>query len=129
MATKKILVVDDDKDLALGLVVRLKANDYNVVVASDAEAAVSVALKEKPDLVILDIGLPDDDGFAVMLRLQNMVSTIGTPIIMLTGRDPAKYKEHALWVGAEAFFQKPVENEELLAAIRQALGESPTASP
>ena len=62
MNGKKILIVDDDHDLVLGLSARLKANGYNVVCAGDAISAITVARKEAPDLIILDLGLPAGDG-------------------------------------------------------------------
>ena len=123
MAEKKILIVDDDVDLLRGLTIRLKANGYEVVNATDAIFAVSVALEEKPDLIILDIGLPGGDGYLIMDRLNKIASTIGTPIIVLSARDVASNKERAMKAGARAFFQKPADNDELLAAIRKALGE------
>jgi len=128
MAGNKILVVDDDVDLLRGLTIRLKANGYEVVCATDAVFAVSVALEEKPDLIILDIGLPGGDGYLIMDRLSKMAGTVGTPIIVLSARDVAGNKERALKAGARAFFQKPADNRELLAAIRMALGEFAVSS-
>ena len=124
MAGNKILVVDDDVDLLRGLSIRLKANGYEVVCATDAVFAVSVALAEKPDLIILDIGLPGGDGYLIMDRLSKMTGTVGTPVIVLSARDVASNKERALKAGARAFFQKPADNREFLASIRMALGES-----
>ena len=123
MAEKTILIVDDDVDLLRGLTIRLRGNGYEVVTAADAIFAVSVAMEEKPDLIILDIGLPGGDGYLIMDRLNKMAATIGTPIIVLSARDVASNKERAMKAGARAFFQKPADNDELLAAIRKALGE------
>lgn len=122
MSRKKILVVEDDRDLRLGLAVRLRDNGYEVVFASDGVTATSVARKEQPDLIILDLGLPGGDGFVVMERLKMLLPTAHTPVIVLTARNPA-FEERALKAGAVAFFQKPVESEALLAAIGSALGE------
>lgn len=123
MTRKKILVVDDDEDVRHGLGIRLKANGYSVVFAHDAISATSVARKEEPDLVILDIGLPGGDGFIVMERLASLSQT-SVPIIVLTGRDPSTIKERALSAGAKAFFLKPADNDELAAVIRKTLAES-----
>jgi two-component system KDP operon response regulator KdpE len=128
MAKRKILIVDDDVDLMRGLTIRLHANGYEVVHATDAIFAVSVALEEKPDLIILDIGLPGGDGYMVMDRLNKIASTIGTPIIVLSARDVASNKERAIKAGAQAFFQKPADNDELLATIRKAVGEGAVSS-
>jgi|ERR1700733_4644932 DNA-binding response OmpR family regulator len=122
--SKKILIVDDDPQLLLGLTPRLKANGYSVVTAADAIAALGVARKEIPDLIILDLGLPGGDGFLVLERLRNMAELSAIPVIVLSARDPGDNKRRALNGGAVAYFQKPPDNHELLAAIRQALGET-----
>jgi DNA-binding response OmpR family regulator len=124
MTTKKILIIEDDKDLLRGLTVRLRATGYNTVLATDAVSAISVARKEDPDLILLDLGLPCGDGFTVMKRLGSLASTSATPIIIVTGKDPSTYKGRALQAGAVAFLQKPFDNDELVAAIQEALGES-----
>jgi DNA-binding response OmpR family regulator len=124
MGTKKILIVDDDKDLVRGLMFRLKANGYETAWAFDGYSAMSTAKKEKPDLIILDLGLPIGSGFSVMERLKSVSSLAFTPVIVLTAREIQINKERALQDGAVAFFQKPADNEALLAAIRSALGES-----
>jgi DNA-binding response OmpR family regulator len=124
MNGKKILIVDDDKDLLRGLSFRLRANGYETVIATDGYSAISVAQKEKPDLIILDIGLPAGDGFIVMERLRNHPSLALIPIIILTARDSQINKEGALKAGAVAFFQKPADNETLLAAIKKEFRKS-----
>lgn len=121
--SKKILIVDDDKDLLLGLNIRLKASGYNVILAADAPSAISKAQREKPDLIIMDIGLPGGDGFTVMERLKSPQINVTSPIIILTARDARTNRERALKTGAVAFLQKPTENGELLTIIRKALGE------
>ncbi len=124
MDKKKILIVDDDEDLLMGLRVRLRAHNYVTVVAADSVSAISQAKNEAPDLILLDLGLPAGDGFIVMERLSNIDSLASVPIIVLSARDPQATKERALKAGAKAFFQKPADNDELLAAIRKALGEA-----
>jgi two-component system KDP operon response regulator KdpE len=121
---KKILIVDDDPQLLLGLTPRLKANGYGIVTAADAIAALGVARKETPDLILLDLGLPGGDGFLVLERLRNMSELSTIPVIVLSARDPTDNKKRALNGGAVAYFQKPPDNHELLTAIRQALGET-----
>ncbi|MDY6954054.1 MAG: response regulator [Thermodesulfobacteriota bacterium] len=124
MSGKKILIVDDDPDVLRGLGIRLKGSGYDTVFAADGYAATTVAQKERPDLILLDIGLPAGDGFVVMERLKNIYDFAFTPIIVLTARDPRGTKEKALKAGATAFFQKPADNKELLAAIEKALGDA-----
>ncbi len=127
MVRSKILIVDDDFDLRRAINLRLRANNYDVVYAADGLSAMAVAQKEHPDLIILDIGMPAGDGFTVMERLQKSATLACIPMIILTARDPQYHRERALRAGATAFFQKPVENEELLAAIRNAL--QPAVAP
>jgi DNA-binding response OmpR family regulator len=123
MTAKKILIVDDDPHLLLGLTAKLKANGYRVMCATDALAAITVARKEAPDLVILDLGLPAGDGFLVLERMRSLADLVATPVIVLSARDPADNKKRALDAGAVAFFQKPPDSYEFLTEIRQALGE------
>ncbi len=124
MDKKKILIIDDDQDLALGLKVRLRANNYMTVFATDAVSAISQANKESPDLILLDLGLPAGDGFVVMERLDKIESLSSIPVIVMSARDPQANKDRALEAGAKAYFQKPVDNDELLTAIRNLLGET-----
>jgi two-component system cell cycle response regulator len=123
MAGKKILIVDDDLDMRRALRIRLNANNYQTVFASDGISAVSMARKEQPDLILLDLGLPGGDGFAVIERLRTLTSVAPVPIIVITGKEPSESMGRAIEAGAQAYFQKPVDNKQLLAAIRNALGE------
>jgi DNA-binding response OmpR family regulator len=127
MQKSKILVVDDDPDLVRALRLRLRANHYDIATAADGYAAIATAQKERPDLIVLDLGLPAGDGFMVLERLQNSDTLSGIPVIVLSARDPQNNEERALKAGAAAFFQKPADNEELLNVIRVSLaGSSPT---
>ena len=121
MENQKILIVDDDPDLRRALKIRLQANHYDTVQASDGYAAISVAHKEHPDLIILDLGLPAGDGFVVLKRLQDSDTLARIPVIVLTARDPRSNEQKTLQGGATAFFQKPADNSELLDVIRATL--------
>jgi DNA-binding response OmpR family regulator len=123
-AKMKILIIDDDDHLLLGLTARLKTNGYAVVWASDAVTAISVARDEAPDLIILDLGLPAGNGFLVLDRMKALSDLVAIPVIVLSARDPANNKRKALDAGAAAYFQKPPDNHEFLMAIRRALGET-----
>ena len=132
MSPKKILVVEDDRVSALALAHKLKGSGYAVVSAPDGTEAVSVVRSENPDLIILDLGLPAKDpfsgprwdGFSVMDWLNRSRPTEPIPIIVLTAWDPMQAKKRALDAGAVAYFQKPAPYDDLLAAIRNALGEN-----
>jgi two-component system KDP operon response regulator KdpE len=128
MSRPKILVVDDDPDLVRAMRLRLRANNYEVATASDGYSAIASAQKDRPSLIILDLGLPVGDGFVVLDRLQNSDSLAGIPVIVLSARDPQSNEERALKAGAAAFLQKPADNDELMNIIRVSLG-SPKAPP
>lgn len=121
-----ILIVDDDRELLYALGIRLRAEGYQVTLAQDAAAVVGAAVRSEPDLIILDIGLPDGDGLTVLTRLQAIVATASIPVIILTARSLA-YARKAFENGAAAFLEKPVENRELMAAIEAALPTPRTA--
>jgi DNA-binding response OmpR family regulator len=120
---KKILLVDDDVDLLKGIGLALRSAGYDVVVAEDTITAVSTAVREKPDLAVLDIGLPGGDGFVLMNRLRNLSDLAATPIIVVTARPATPNREEALKSGALAFFQKPVDRKKFMAVVRMALAE------
>jgi DNA-binding response OmpR family regulator len=122
--TTTILVVDDNSTIRKGLSVRLRANGYEVLFAEDAISATAALLTERPDLVILDLGLPAGGGFVVLERLQKNDRVANIPVIVLTGRELAVNRDRALQAGAAAFFQKPVDDGKLLFAIRKALDVS-----
>src|ERR1700686_36184 len=124
MSNPKILVVDDDPDLVRALRLRLRANNYAVATASDGYAAIAAAQRERPALIILDLGLPVGNGFVVLDRLQNSDALAGVPVIVLSARDPQSNEERALKAGAAAFFQKPADNDELMNVIRVTLGRA-----
>jgi DNA-binding response OmpR family regulator len=116
---KKILVVDDEEDVAKALRVRLKANGYHVVLAFDSVQAFTMANKERPDLIILDIMIPGGGGFVVAERLKQSTATHHIPIIFLTGISGGE--ERAYKVGASGYVMKPYHPEKLLETINNAL--------
>lgn len=121
MTGNKILLVEDDKDTVRAMAVRFKAKGYQLAVANDALSAISVARKEKPDLIVLDLGLPAGDGFTVMQRLKSIYDLMLIPVIVVSARDPLMNEQRALEAGAEIFFQKPFDNHEFFAAVQKAL--------
>ncbi len=117
----KIMIVDDDPALRQALNLRLRANSYETVAACDGYSALALAQKEHPDLILLDLGLPAGDGFAVMRHLQQFPALAAIPVVVLTARDPQANEKRTLESGAVAFFQKPADNDELLEVIRVCL--------
>jgi two-component system KDP operon response regulator KdpE len=114
----KIMIVDDDPALRQALHLRLHANSYETVSASNGQAALALAQTEQPDLVLLDLGLPMCNGLTVLKYMQEFTELRNIPVIVLTARDPQTNEMRSLEAGAVAFFQKPADNEELLSVIR-----------
>ena len=122
METKaKVLVVEDDDDLRRGLSLRLKTIGYDVVNAQDGLGAVSIARKEHPDLVLLDIGLPAGDGISVLERYSKLPALSAIPVVVLTGRDPRVTEPAVRQFNVAAFLRKPADNSDLADALTTAL--------
>jgi two-component system, OmpR family, KDP operon response regulator KdpE len=111
----RVLVVDDEPQLMRALRINLSARRYEVVVAADGAAALEAAARHVPDLVILDLGLPDMDGTDVIAGLRGWTKV---PILVLSGRTDAADKVDALDAGADDYMTKPFSMEELMARLR-----------
>ena len=122
MDKKTILIVDDSADTRLLLSARLKVHHYHTVFAADALQAMSVALKERPDVILLDLGLPGGNGLVVLQRFKSNTFLSGIPVIIVTAEDPQVAEARTLEGGAVAFLQKPVDQAKLIAAVQQAVG-------
>jgi DNA-binding response OmpR family regulator len=112
---KKILIVEDEKDMVTGLKFNLEARDYTVIAAYDGEAGYQKALSEKPDLVILDLMLPKLNGYEVCKLLKKAIPDL--PIIMLTAKSQEAEIVTGLELGADDYITKPFGVLELLARI------------
>ena len=118
----KIMIVDDDPNLRHGLDIRLRANQYETVSAGDGYSALALAQKERPDLILLDLGLPGfATGAAVLKHIRAFPALAPIPVIVLTAWDSRDYERPMLELGAAAYFQKPVDNQELLDLIHYCL--------
>jgi DNA-binding response OmpR family regulator len=116
---RKILVVDDEQDIAKALKVRLKTNGYDVILARDSIQACTLAREEIPSLIILDVFIPGGGGFIVCEKLKNSSTTRHIPIIFLTGIPGGE--EKAYQAGACSYLMKPYNPSVLLEEIRKAL--------
>ena len=119
---KKILLVDDEPELVEMVKTRLKANNYEVITASDGQEGLDKAKREKPDLIILDIMLPRMDGYKVCGLLKADTRHNKIPIIMFTARAHESDKKLGKELGADAYITKPFESVELLGKINELLG-------
>jgi two-component system, OmpR family, KDP operon response regulator KdpE len=113
-----ILVVEDEAPMRRFLRVSLTSNGYQVVEAATAEDGLTQAVARTPDLILLDLGLPDSDGLTVTERLREWTTT---PILVISARGREEDKIHALDAGADDYVTKPFAVGELLARIRVAL--------
>jgi len=114
----RILVVDDDAGLARALAINLQAHGYEVDTAGDGATALSAAAARRPDLVVLDLGLPDLDGVDVVRGLRGWSTA---PVLVLSARHEQAEKVAALDAGADDYVTKPFGMDELLARVRAAL--------
>jgi two-component system, OmpR family, KDP operon response regulator KdpE len=119
----RILVVDDEPQIQRFLKPALAASDFEVLTAATAREALRLALARGPDLVILDLGLPDADGKSVISQLRQFSAV---PIIVLSARGQEDEKIAALDLGADDYVEKPFGIGELLARVRRALRHRPT---
>jgi len=117
----RVLVVDDEPQILRALRINLRVRSYDVDVAATGSAALEAAAKHPPDLVILDLGLPDLDGVEVIEGLRGWTQA---PIIVLSGRADSTDKVEALDAGADDYVTKPFGMEELLARMRAAVRRS-----
>ncbi|MBN3039113.1 MAG: response regulator [Candidatus Omnitrophica bacterium] len=120
---KKILVVDDEPHIVKLVESRLKANGYEVITAFDGKMALDIAHKEKPDLIILDLMLPQMDGYKVCGLLKRDTNYIDVPIILFSARAQEEDVKLGQEVGADAYITKPFKPDELLGKIEKLLKE------
>lgn len=118
---KKILIVDDEKPIVDILKFNLSKEGYTTIEAYDGEAAIDMAIKQKPDLILLDIMLPKMDGFTVCRKLRQHLSI---PIIMLTAKAEEVDKVLGLELGADDYITKPFSTRELMARVKANLRRS-----
>lgn len=122
----KVLVVDDEPQIVRALRINLSARGYEVSTAATGQQALQVAATARPDVVVLDLGLPDMDGATVIEGLRGWTSV---PIIVLSARTDSGDKVSALDAGADDYVTKPFGMDELLARLRAAVRRASTAAP
>jgi DNA-binding response OmpR family regulator len=120
----KVLLVDDEKSILMMLEVNFRAAGFDVVTATSGAGALEMAVAARPDAVVLDLGLPDLDGWEVVKRLRELDSVASTPVVVLSGtdRNDALVRGYASTV--EAYVTKPVEPDELVQTVRRVLARS-----
>lgn len=120
----RVLVVDDEPQIRRVLTLNLSTRGYDVTAAQDGTQALLEASRHPPDVVLLDLGLPDIDGLQVIRELRTWTTT---PIVVLSARTGSEDKVRALDLGADDYVQKPFDMAELLARLRAATRRVPPA--
>ena len=125
--SKKILVADDEQQLALAVKIRLQSKGYTVVTASDGQQALQLAAQEKPDLIILDVLMPVMDGYSCLREINTRFGRGKIPVIILTARD--RMKDLFELEGIEDYVIKPFDHEDLLVRIDRVFKRRATKTP
>ncbi|MFC1708644.1 PleD family two-component system response regulator [Candidatus Omnitrophota bacterium] len=120
---KVILIADDDAELRQVLSMRLVSAGYEVIEAANGKGAMNLAKEKKPDLVILDIMMPQMDGMSLSQRFKEGIATKDIPLIFLTGLVDKDTETHDPAAGQNIIFAKPYDANELLAAIESLIGK------
>ena len=115
----RVLIIDDEREIALALGLRLEAAGFNVVSAHDGRSGIEAARNEKPDAVLLDVGMPTMDGLEVLKSLKSDPRTNATPVIMLS--TSLTDQQEAMEQGAQFFIQKPYQAQSVVEGIRKVL--------
>ena len=118
---KKILIVED-VEMNRDLLIQLLEDDYELVEATDGKQGLEVAQREKPDLILLDISLPEMDGWEVTKRVRADAQLKTIPIIAVTAHAMAGDEEKAYAQGCNAYLSKPIDEDELWAKVAQHIG-------
>jgi DNA-binding response OmpR family regulator len=122
--TTRILIIDDSRDFQALIKAYLQESGWTCLSASDSLQAMGMAVRDKPALIVLDIGLPGGDGLMLLDRLRANSHTCAIPIIVATGQTSAGLEDKARAKGATAFLQKPFEKQILLETLEAVLRES-----
>jgi DNA-binding response OmpR family regulator len=117
-----VLVAEDDEDILALVVFDLEDEGYEVLTARNGREAIALALERRPDLVLLDVAMPDLDGYEVTRRLRADESTRGTPVVLLTARAQVKDVIAGFEAGANDYVTKPFRPDELRTRLHAALG-------
>ena len=120
----RILIVEDERDIADLIGFNLQRAGYEVIKAHDGVEGTELALRERPDLILLDLMLPGRDGYSVFRELRRDTRTVNTPVIMLTARAQTEDRIQGLEAGADDFLTKPFSPKELMLRVQAILKRS-----
>jgi len=121
MDQKKILIIDDEPEIVGLLAARLNANGYATTTAFNGTAGAEKALEERPDLILLDIMMPEVDGLQTLRKIKENEATKDIPVVMVSAKVQSEDQEAAKVLGAVDFVAKPYKPDELMRKIKEAL--------
>ncbi len=119
-APKTILLVDDDNDIIESMRTVLESKGYRIMVARDGNAGLTVAERENPDLIVLDMMMPKKSGFLVLEKLKGRLGGL-TPTIMITGNEGSRHRAYAEMLGVRDYIRKPFAMDKLVEAVQRLL--------
>lgn len=122
--TKRVLLAEDEPNIVESLTFLLERVGFKVMVETDGRKALDAVIDEQPDLLILDVMLPEMDGYEVLRQLRSDRRTKQLPVVMLTAKGQREDRETALECGADLFITKPFANSDIVAAVKKLLGEN-----
>lgn len=122
MSDKRVLLIEDEPNIIEAIRFILSRDGWRVDIHSDGSTAIDAVLKRKPDLVILDVMLPNRSGYDILNDLRGNADTCNVPVLMLTARGQKKDRELAERLGANRFMTKPFSNGEILSTVRELAG-------
>jgi DNA-binding response OmpR family regulator len=123
MSPRKILLVDDSETFLLMEQRMLKPQAYQIITAKNGKEGIAKALEAKPDLILMDVVMPEMDGFTAVKRLREHQTLQATPIIMVTTQSEADSMEMGYQNGCNDYIVKPIDQLELVAKVQNLLGE------
>jgi DNA-binding response OmpR family regulator len=128
---RRIVVVDDEREIALGIALRLRDAGYDAQIAFSARAGLELARGGPTDAIVLDLRMPEMDGFQLLMALKGEQATAGVPAIVVSANVTEQARTQALGLGAARFIEKPYQAEALLSAVAEVLrpAETPRADP
>ncbi len=126
-AQKTVLLVDDDNDIIESMRTVLESKGYKVIVARDGNAGLTVAEREDPDLIVLDMMMPKKSGFLVLEKLKGRPGGL-IPTIMITGNEGSRHRAYAEMLGVRDYIRKPFAMEKLVKAVEQILEPKPSGA-
>jgi DNA-binding NarL/FixJ family response regulator len=122
MMAHKILIADDDRAFVELVTTRLRADGFDVIAAFDATQAMMLAVKQRPDLIVLDIRMPGGNGIDTLKKLKASTRTMMAEVVVVSASEDPNIVETARAAGAAAFVPKPAKYQTVSAAVRKALG-------